>query len=120
MVIDPVGGDTATSAPGEVPLYAVCTRTDGYGCALTRFPDESSIELMVEDQTNLPTQSPRAVLYRDRLTLELKGEDAASAARIGVPTAYTVLLRLSPERMLELDATLAQIFAGVGEYRREF
>ncbi len=120
MVIDPVGGDMATSAPGEVPLYVVCTGADGYGFSLTRYPDESSIELMVEDQTNLPTVSPAASLYLDRLAVGLTGDDAAAAERIGIPLAFTVLLRTSPERMLEFDATLAQMFAGVGDYRRQF
>jgi hypothetical protein len=54
MIVETVGGDMATSASGEEPLYVVCTGEDGYGFSLTRYPDEPSIELMVEDQTNLP------------------------------------------------------------------
>ena len=121
LVLHPYRGDMAMSPPGEVPLYVVCTQTDPrYGFSLTRFSDESSIEFMVEDQTNMPTFNPKVRLYLDRLTLRLTGDDAALAREIGIPLAYTVLLRVAAKRMLKLDAVLAQIFAGIGDYRRQF
>jgi hypothetical protein len=61
-----------------------------------------------------------ARLYRDRLVVNLVGEDAESAERVGVPQQYVILLTTSPQRLLEIDATLARIFAGVGDYQRQF
>lgn len=120
MIVEPVGGDMATSAPGEQPLYVVCTSKDGYGFSLTRFTDERSIELMVEDQTNLPTRHLVAYLHRDKLVVKVVKKDVAKAEAIGIPTEYTIPLSTSKEQLSRLDTTLEAIFDGVGTYHRKY
>jgi hypothetical protein len=116
MIIEPCGG-MATSAPGEEPLYVVCTDKNGYGFSLTRYSHELRIELMVEDQTNLPTSKIGAELYRDKLVVNV---DPVAATQIGIPTEYVILLSITEEQIDNVDSTLAAIFNGIGYYERRF
>jgi hypothetical protein len=50
----------------------------------------------------------------------LVGDDAVEAEKIGIPRQYVILMTASSERMLEIDAMLGRIFAGVGDYQRQF
>jgi hypothetical protein len=97
-------------------VYVVCTDKNGYGFSLTRFPEESLIHLMVEDQTNCPTRELVAELYRDRLVVGL-GSDIAK--QIGIPGKYVVPLDTSEEQLSQIDSALSAIFSGVGHYHRQ-
>jgi hypothetical protein len=115
MIVD--CGDLATSAPGEEPLYVAGTAKDGYGFSLTRFSNDPLIELMVEDQTNLPTSSLSAELHADKLVVQV---DPLAVKKIGIPSEYIILLSTSKQQMAKIDSALTAIFVGVGHYERRF
>jgi hypothetical protein len=96
-------------------MYAVAA--NGYCVSLSRFPNDTSIEVMVFDQIVHKTSNVRAQLHKNKLVVQLSEQDAGELDGF---TDYVILLEVNTERLLEIDTTLNIIFAGLEGYERKF
>jgi len=84
--------------------------------SLTRFPDESQIEITVGDDKTLELKSLKATLSAERLLIEI---DPADAKQLEGHTEYDIRHSMSASDLQEVAETLQLILDDVGTYVSE-
>ncbi|AIO38501.1 hypothetical protein KDW55_22900 [Burkholderia sp. AU19243] len=87
-----------------------------YCFSLLRFPDDSTIEVMVRDQLTAHVQDLSVRLTGNTLEVEL---DERTAARLDGNTRYVIHLAPGDHDPVVLRAALKEIFDGKNGYRDE-
>ncbi|AXF24570.1 hypothetical protein CUJ89_30340 [Burkholderia pyrrocinia] len=85
-----------------------------YCFALSRFPDDATIEVMVRDQINLRVKDLSVRLTDATIDVEL---EPAIAARLDGHTHYVIHLAPGQHDPVALRAALKEIFDGKSGYR---
>jgi hypothetical protein len=97
--------------------YIYCVDTTGYCLSLSRQIDDPLIEVMVIDQVLVKTAEVAAELSSEKLMVRLSD---SAANELDGNTEYVVPLPADCDNFAEIDAALAVIFAGVGQYTKRF
>ncbi|WP_321859858.1 hypothetical protein [Burkholderia cenocepacia] len=85
-----------------------------YCFALSRFPDDTLIEVMVRDQLNLRVKDLSVRLTDDTIDVEI---EPGTAARLDGQTRYVIHLAPGQYDPVTLRAALKEIFVGKNGYR---
>jgi hypothetical protein len=94
-----------------------CGLEQGYVVSLSRFPNDSLIEVMVIDQIVHRTKDVSSELYKDKLVICVSKEAARQLDNI---IEYVLLLEVTQARLLEIHRVLKVIFDKVGHYEAKF
>ncbi len=85
-----------------------------YCFALSRFPDDALIEVMVRDQLNVRVKDLSVRLTDDMIDVEI---EPGIAARLDGQTRYVIHLAPGQHDPVTLRAALKEIFVGKSGYR---